>query len=54
MEPYYQDAWCTLYHGDCREVLPRLEEEHVELVCSDPPYGIRWDGRQTRGPNGTL
>ena len=36
--PYYQDSHVTLYHGDCREVLPQLEP--VDLVLTDPPYGI--------------
>ena len=38
MTPYYQDDWATIYHGDCREVLPKLEG--VDLVLTDPPYGI--------------
>jgi adenine-specific DNA-methyltransferase len=29
---------CTLYHGDCREVLPTLPEASVQLVLVDPPY----------------
>lgn len=36
MTPYYQDEQVTLYHGDCREVLPTLEP--VDLVLTDPPY----------------
>jgi DNA modification methylase len=28
----------TLYHGDCREILPSLPK--VDLVLTDPPYGI--------------
>lgn len=28
----------TLYLGDCRDILPTLEP--VDLVCTDPPYGI--------------
>ena len=38
MKPYYTDDYCTIYHGDCREVLPTLEK--VDLVLCDPPYGI--------------
>ena len=38
MKPYYQDEWVTIYHGDCREILPTLEK--VDLVLTDPPYGI--------------
>lgn len=35
-KPYYQDDSCTIYHGDCREILPHLEP--VDLVLTDPPY----------------
>lgn len=38
MKPYYQDKYCTIYHGDCREILPSLEP--VDLVLTDPPYGM--------------
>ena len=36
MKPYYQDAYVTIYLGDCREILPNLEP--VDLVLTDPPY----------------
>ena len=29
---------CTLYHGDCREIMPTLSG--VDAVVTDPPYGI--------------
>ena len=38
MKPYYQDEWVTIYHGDCREILPELPK--VDLVLTDPPYGV--------------
>lgn len=38
MKPYYDDGQITIYHADCREVLPHLES--VDLVLTDPPYGI--------------
>ena len=41
MKPYYQDEWVTIYHGDCREILPQLPK--VDLVLTDPPYGIGLD-----------
>lgn len=44
MKAYYQDDACTIYHGDCREILPSLPK--VDLVLTDPPYGIGkadWD-----------
>lgn len=37
MMPYYDDGQCTIYHGDCREVLPHLPV--VDSVITDPPYG---------------
>ena len=37
MIPYYQDKWVTIYHGDCREILPQLDVK-VDLVLTDPWY----------------
>ena len=34
---YYQDDHATIYHGDCRDILPKLDK--VDLVITDPPYG---------------
>jgi DNA modification methylase len=31
---------CTLYLGDCREIMPLLPQ--VDAVVMDPPYGIGW------------
>ena len=44
----------TLYHADCRDVLPLLEPGSVDLVLTDPPYGIGHDTRyasRNRGRN---
>lgn len=35
--------------GDCREILPTLGK--VDAVVTDPPYGMSWDGRVSRGSN---
>lgn len=41
--PYYQDDTCTIYHGDCREILDSLPDcFRVDAVVTDPPYGIRF------------
>lgn len=43
---YAAGAGWTLYHGDCRELLPRLPLADVGLVIADPPYqetSIAWD-----------
>jgi len=50
MKPYYQDNYCTIYHGDCLEIMPQLEPVH--LVLTDPPYGknhAEWDGKYITG-----
>jgi DNA modification methylase len=38
MKTYYQDDWVTIYHGDCREILPQLPM--VDLVLTSPPYNF--------------
>jgi site-specific DNA-methyltransferase (adenine-specific) len=52
MKPYYDDGkGITIYHGDCREILPQLDK--VDLVLTDPPYGIGKDGQKlTTGGHG--
>ena len=42
MSPYYNHEGITIYHGDCREVLPQLEV--VDLIVTDPQYGISQPG----------
>lgn len=42
IRPYYQEGkpgkTLTIYHGDCREILPELGI--YDLCLTDPPYGI--------------
>jgi DNA modification methylase len=42
MKPYYQDDAVTLYHGDCREVVPGLGR--FDLLLTDPPYELQATG----------
>ncbi len=37
LKPYYQDDAVTIYHGDCREIVPTLGR--FDLLLTDPPYG---------------
>jgi DNA modification methylase len=49
MKPYYQDTAVTIYHGDCRDILPEMPFK-VELVLTSPPYdGLRDYGKKTWG-----
>ena len=50
MTPYYESGGITIYHGDCREILPTLPS--VDLVLTDPPYGIGEDGGRFRDRKG--
>jgi site-specific DNA-methyltransferase (adenine-specific) len=43
VKPYYEEAGITIYHGDCREILPELS---CDALVTDPPFGIGW-GRAT-------
>lgn len=36
MKPYYQHAGVTIYHGDCREILPQLDMPRVAIT--DPVW----------------
>ena len=46
VRPYYSDDSCLIIHGDCREILPLLEPNSIDLVLTDPPYGLgdKWAG----------
>jgi site-specific DNA-methyltransferase (adenine-specific) len=59
MTPYYEENGITIYHADCRSVLPNLPSGLVTVT--DPPYGVnlgnhqrakgdRSDSRSTRRP----
>jgi DNA modification methylase len=38
MKPYYEQSGVTIYHGDCREIIPSLPV--VDAVITDPPYEL--------------
>lgn len=40
---FWSDDLVTLYLGDCRDVLPELPDGGVDLVLTDPPYGVGVD-----------
>lgn len=48
MTPYYNKDGITIYHGDCRDVLPQITT--VDLVLTDPPYGINLKENSGREP----
>lgn len=52
MTPYYEHGGITIYHGDCREVLPVLPS--CDLLLTDPPYGIALDTEYSRRKSHTV
>jgi DNA modification methylase len=36
---YYADDHTAIAHGDCRTILPQLENESFDVMWTDPPYG---------------
>jgi len=43
MKPYYQDEWVQIFHGDCREILPQLPNDSLDLGATSPPYNTGGD-----------
>ena len=39
MKPYFEEDGITIYHGDCREVIPFVKEGWYDAIIADPPYG---------------
>jgi DNA modification methylase len=48
--PYYEHGGIQIYHADCRDVLPAFGP--VDLVLTDPPYGIGLNTNSTRFSGG--
>lgn len=52
MKPYFSANGVTIYHGDCRDVLPAIPA--ADLILTDPPYGVNYvsntGGRRGKEP----
>lgn len=40
IKPYFETELGKLYHGNCLEILPQIDEKIV-VILTDPPYGIK-------------
>jgi site-specific DNA-methyltransferase (adenine-specific) len=45
LKPFFRQEGLSIFHGDCRAVLPALEPGSVDLVVTDPPYLVNFTGR---------
>jgi len=47
---FYETENGILYNGDCLEIMSKFPENSVDLVLTDPPYGVRkkeeWDNKE--------
>lgn len=46
MKPYYDHDGVTIYHADCREILPQLPDNSVDLVVTSPPFNANMEYEQ--------
>lgn len=46
LRPYHEEAAVTIYHGDCRQLVPLMGR--FDLLLTDPPYGIGEHGGKAR------
>ena len=58
MTPYYEDSHVQIFHGDCVDVMTcqwaafRTGTSAFDLLCTDPPYGLKQGKRGERGGSG--
>jgi len=45
-EPYYSNDLTTIYNGKAELVLKELPSNHVDVIVTDPPYGISFMGKK--------
>ena len=52
IEPYWQDEarGLTLYHGDCRDILPHFADGEFGMLHTDPPFEVTITSFSTRTP----
>ncbi len=49
-EPFYDRHGITVHHGDCLDVLATMADNSVDAVCTDPPYGLEFMGKDWDRP----
>ena len=49
--PYYEEESITIFHGDCRKIVPHLIK--FDLLLTDPPYGMDIGKKDGLGRDGS-
>jgi len=47
MKPVYDVDGIQIWHADCHDILPTIDPDDVDLLLTDPPYGIGYRSRIT-------
>jgi len=47
-KPDYEEKDIQLYLGDCLEIMKSIPDKSIDLVLTDPPYGIGMDNQKVR------
>jgi site-specific DNA-methyltransferase (adenine-specific) len=42
---YYENENGKLYHENCLDIMKEMEENSIDMVCIDPPYGYNFMGK---------
>lgn len=50
-KPYYADDAVAIFCADCRDILPLIPDRSIDLVLTDPPYGIGLDTTYSKFKN---
>lgn len=40
--PYFETELGRIYHGDCLEIMQEMKDDSIDLILTDPPYGISY------------
>ncbi len=40
IKPYYEEDAGVIYNADCIDIMREMPDKSVDLVLTDPPYGI--------------
>ena len=49
MKPYFEAGLSTIYNADCLEVLREMPDDSIDLLATDPPYGLSPTNNQRHG-----
>ena len=44
----YKNSHGMLFHGDCLEIMKNIEDESIDMILCDLPYGVtrnNWDSQ---------